>query len=105
MAGHLSSSLDYHINIGWYDIDLDFLKIVDKPLPKVEKPKAEKKPAAKAPAGEAASAAGAKPKPAAKPAAGKNRSPTLLASVAWFHYVLLPAARCCRRTTKASSSA
>lgn len=34
---------EYHLNIGWYDIDLDFLKVVDKPEPKVE----EKKPAAK----------------------------------------------------------
>src|SRR5262245_62760018 len=54
---------DYHLNIGWYDIDTAFLKVVDKPLPKAEKPKAEKKaPAAKAEA---------KPQAAAKaPAAG-----------------------------------
>jgi hypothetical protein len=74
MSGRaLVEFLDYHVNIGWYDIDLDFLKIVDKPPPKAEKPKAEKKPAAK-PAGEAASAAGAKPKPAAKPTAGGKPS-------------------------------
>ena len=23
--------LDYHVNIGWYDIDLGYLKVVDKP--------------------------------------------------------------------------
>ena len=38
---------DYHLNIGWYDIDLDFLKVVDKPEPKEEKKPAAKKPAAK----------------------------------------------------------
>ncbi|MCH2594948.1 MAG: hypothetical protein MKZ95_03935 [Pirellulales bacterium] len=37
--------MDYHLNIGWYDIDLDYLKVVDKPAP-TEK-KTEKKPAAK----------------------------------------------------------
>lgn len=46
---------DYALNIGWYDIDLDYLKIVPKPEPKPaaakEKPKA--KPAAKKPAGDA----------------------------------------------------
>ena len=56
---------DYHLNIGWYDIELDFLKIVAQPLPKEEKTekhkpaKAAAPPAAKAPAAE---------KPAAKPA-------------------------------------
>ena len=42
---------DYHLNIGWYDIDVDFLKVVDKPKPKVPekkaKPAAKKAPAAK----------------------------------------------------------
>ncbi|MBX3411391.1 MAG: hypothetical protein KF708_01645 [Pirellulales bacterium] len=44
-------------NIGWFDIGLDFLKVVDKPLPKVaeEKPARETKPAA--PAKSAGSAA------------------------------------------------
>lgn len=38
---------DYHLNIGWYDIAPEFLKVVDKPPPKA--PKTEtKKPAAKA---------------------------------------------------------
>jgi len=44
---------DYHLNIGWYDIDLDYLKVVDKPKPKEKKPAAKKaaaKPAAKKPA-------------------------------------------------------
>lgn len=38
---------DYHLNIGWYDIDPEFLKVVDQPPPKAPKPEA-KKPAAKA---------------------------------------------------------
>ena len=47
MSGRaLVEFLDYHLNIGWYDIDLDFLKVVDKPAPKEEEP-AAKKPAAK----------------------------------------------------------
>jgi len=50
---------DFNVNIGWFDIALDFLKVIDKPLPKIEKkaePKAEK-PAAKAPAAKAPAAA------------------------------------------------
>src|SRR6266481_6037865 len=35
MSGRaLVEFLDYHINIGWYDIDPSFLKVVDKPIPK-----------------------------------------------------------------------
>src|SRR5690606_30110321 len=36
---------NYHLNIGWYDIDLDYLKVVDKPLPTIEKPESKKAPA------------------------------------------------------------
>ncbi len=67
---------DYHLNIGWYDIDLDYLKVVDKPLPK-EKKAEPKKPAAKKPAGDAAPAAA---KPAAKPA-GKPSTADILAKL------------------------
>lgn len=69
-------------NIGWYDIDVDYLSIVDKPTEK--KPAAKEKPAAKAkPAAKSAAAAGKKMSPlemaraqgagggAAKPAATK----------------------------------
>jgi hypothetical protein len=38
---------EYHLNIGWYDIAPEFLKVVDKPPPKEKKVEA-KKPAAKA---------------------------------------------------------
>ena len=53
--------IDYHLNTGWFDIDLSCLKIVDKPAPKVvaEKKAETKKPAA-APATKAPPAAGAK---------------------------------------------
>ena len=45
MSGRaLVEFMDYHLNIGWFDIDLDYLKVVDKPAPKA---KEEKKPAAK----------------------------------------------------------
>src|SRR3990172_6062996 len=69
MSGRaLVEFMDYHLNIGWYDIDPAFLKVVAKPAPKVEKPKAEKKPAAKAeakPQGAEKAPAAAKPQAAA----------------------------------------
>jgi hypothetical protein len=86
----------YHLNVGWYDIAPEFLKVVDKPAPKAPKPEvkkaAPKAAPAKKPAGEAASsglspskaAAGAPPK-AGKPSvaeilaaarAGKAAAPT-----------------------------
>jgi hypothetical protein len=56
---------EYYLNVGWYDIDPAFLKVVDQPLPKA--PKAEaKKPAGKA---EAKPAAAKAPAAAAKPTA------------------------------------
>ncbi len=57
---------EYHANIGWYDIALEYLKVVDQPPPKAPKPEAKKAPASKK-AGEPASAsASAGPKPGAK---------------------------------------
>lgn len=64
---------DYFLNIGWYDIDLDYLKVVDKPLPQEKKKPAPKKK----PAGETASAAA---KPKAKPA-GKPSTADILAKL------------------------
>lgn len=52
---------DYHVNIGWYDIDPEFLKVVDQPPPKPAKTEAKKAAPKAAPA--------AKEKPAAKSAA------------------------------------
>lgn len=66
---------DYHLNIGWYDIDPSFLKLIDQPLP----PKPKEAPA-KAPAGEPASAGG-KPTVKPKPAAGKQSTADILAAL------------------------
>lgn len=76
MSGRaLVEFLDYHLNIAWYDIELEYLKVVDKPLPK---PKEEKKPAPKAEAKPAA----AKEAPVAKPqAAGKPSTADILAKL------------------------
>ncbi len=71
MSGRaLVEFMDYHLNIGWFDIDLDYLKVVDKPAPK---PKEAKKPAAKKSV--------AKKAAAKKPAAGgeKKLSPLEMA--------------------------
>ncbi len=57
MSGRaLVEFLDYHDNLGWYDIDLDYLRVVDKPEPKQEtaKPARKAAPAAKKPAPAAA---------------------------------------------------
>ena len=60
---------EYHLNIGWYDIAPEFLKVVDKPPPKAPKTEAKKAPApaAKKPPGEPASAGGAPARAAGKP--------------------------------------
>jgi len=68
MSGRALVEFDAWNNIGWYDIDVDFLKVVPKPEPKAEEPAAKKAPAAKA-------------APAAKPAASgeKKLSPLEMA--------------------------
>ena len=57
MNGHALVEFDEYNNIAWYDINLDYLKVIDKPLPKPEKsaakPAAKKEPAAKKPAAKA----------------------------------------------------
>jgi hypothetical protein len=62
MSGRALVEFEGDNNIGWYDIDLDFLKVIDAPLPKPEKEKPAKKEAKAAPA---------KAEKAAKPAAAK----------------------------------
>lgn len=66
MSGKALVRFDADNNIGWYDIGLDFLKVVPKPEPKPEDEKHAKKAA---PAAKAAAA----PKPAA-PAGEKKLS-------------------------------
>lgn len=69
MSGRaLVEFLDYHLNIGWFDIDLSALTVVDKPTEE-SKAKAEAKRAA----------APAAAKPAAAEAGGKKLSPLEMA--------------------------
>ena len=74
MNGQALVEFDAYANIGWYDIGLDYLKVIDQPLPKEEKK--ERAPAAKeAPAKPAAA------KPAAEKAApGKKSTSDVLAA-------------------------
>src|SRR3954470_16250983 len=51
---------DYHLNVGWFDIAPEYLKVVDKPPPKAPKVEAKKAAPKAAPAAK---------KPAAAPAA------------------------------------
>src|SRR5262245_45445251 len=72
---------DYHLNIGWYDIAPEYLKVVDKPPPKPAKTEAKKAPAAKAapaekkPAGAAPAKAAGKPSVADILAAARGNKP------------------------------
>ena len=67
MSGRALVEFDAYNNIGWYDIDLDFLKVVEAPLPKAEE-KAEKTKKEAAPKAKAAA-----------PAAEKKLSPLEMA--------------------------
>jgi hypothetical protein len=72
-SGKALVEFDGYANIGWYDIDPSYLKLIDAPLP----PKPKEAAPAKKPAGEPASAGGkpaAKAKPAAPAAAGAKPS-------------------------------
>ncbi len=69
MSGRALVEFEANNNIGWYDIDLDYLKVVDQPLPKPAESK--DKPAKTEPA--------PKPKAAAAPAGEKKLSPLEMA--------------------------
>lgn len=71
---------DYHLNIGWYDIDPSYLKLIDAPLPPKPKEAPAKAPVAKKSSGAAASAA-AKPAAKPKPAADKPSTADILAKL------------------------
>ena len=47
MSGRALVQFDGNNNIGWYDIELEFLKVVDAPPPKAAEPAKAEKPAAK----------------------------------------------------------
>src|SRR5262245_9261833 len=86
MSGKALVEFDGYNNIGWYDIDPAFLRVVPAPAPKPAEPKKEKAaapkaeaakaPAATKPAAEKKAAAPA----AAKPAAGKSVADILAAA-------------------------
>jgi hypothetical protein len=63
MSGKALVQFDAYDNIGWFDIDVDYLTIIDKPLPKAETKEKEPK---KAPAEKQAPAQAAGKQPAAK---------------------------------------
>lgn len=77
MSGRALVEFDAYNNIGWYDIDVDFLKVIDQPLAKPEA-----KPAAKAAAKASPKAAptAKKDAPAAKSAAGMSMEEMLAAA-------------------------
>ena len=105
MSGRaLVEFLDYHLNIGWYDIELEFLKIVDKPLPKekTEKP-VPKKPQDK-PEGKAAPTAGDKEiADAVKAPAGATSSPATTLPTSSSPPTLRSSPPCATTPTGASS--
>ncbi len=76
MNGRALVEFDQWDNIGWYDIELDFLKVVPKPEPKVAE--AKKEPAAKTAAAKPAAPV-AKPA-AAAPTGGKPSTADILAA-------------------------
>jgi hypothetical protein len=69
---------DYHLNIGWYDIAPEYLKVVDQPPPKPAKTEAKKAPAAKA--APPKKAGGAVASATASKAAGKPSVADILAA-------------------------
>src|SRR5438105_8475233 len=88
MSGRALVEFDGYANIGWYDIELAFLKVVDKPPPKPEAKEGKKEKAAPPKAEKAAAPKAEKPatkpapagKPAAASAAGKSVAEILAAA-------------------------
>ncbi|MBC8352739.1 MAG: hypothetical protein H8E66_12155 [Planctomycetes bacterium] len=72
MSGRALVEFDAYANIGWYDIDIDFLKVIDEPLRKPDAKPAAKKSAAKA--SPKAAPAAKKDAAASKPASGGGMS-------------------------------
>ena len=76
MSGRALVQFDGYNNIGWYDIDLSFLKVVDAPLPKPEeKPAKKAKEAAPKAEKPAAEAKPAQPSPPRQPQPQASRWP------------------------------
>jgi hypothetical protein len=72
MSGRALVQFEAYNNIGWYDIALDYLKVIDQPLAKDAKPKEDKHSKAEPKAAPAKKPAAEKP--AAKPAEGGKKS-------------------------------
>lgn len=73
MSGRALVQFDGNNNIGWYDIEPDFLRIVEAPAPKKAEAKAAKPAVPRTQVASAATAKAAAAKPTvAKPAAGKK---------------------------------
>ena len=56
MNGRALVEFDHYSNIGWFDIDVDFLKVIDRPPPKEKKAAKADRPAAKKSAAKASTA-------------------------------------------------
>lgn len=100
MSGRALVEFDGYNNIGWYDIDPTFLKVVDAPVAKPVESKKDKAAAPKAQTEKAPAAAakpvGEKPAPAAKPAAaagGKGMSVADILAAAKANKAAAPAAK------------
>ena len=57
MNGRALVEFDHHSNVGWFDIDVDYLKVIERPKPKEEKKVKASGPAAKTAPSKAAPAA------------------------------------------------
>ncbi len=77
MNGRALVEFDGNNNHGWYDIDIDFLKVIDEPLPKEEKPARKRAPKAKKAPSELEKARSEKD---AKEPEGKQETPLKVAS-------------------------
>jgi hypothetical protein len=79
MNGRALVEFDGHNNIGWFDIDIDYLRIIDRPLPKSEA-SARKEPAQKVVAKAAPATSMTETSKAGKPAAAGMSAAEILAA-------------------------
>jgi hypothetical protein len=105
MNGRALVEFDQFDNTGWYDIELDFLKVVPKPEPKPAE--AKKEPAAKAAPQKGSEKAAAPAATATKPAAagGKPSTADILAAARAKKAAGEPAAKAARAAKPAAPKA
>src|SRR4051812_30755390 len=94
---------EYHLNIGWYDIAPEYLKVVDKPPPKPPKPEAKKAAPKAAPVKKAPAAPASAPSATAK-AAGKPSVAHILAAARAGKTGAAPAAKPAAAATAPNAS-